>query len=51
MEHKKNVSTRIAWVLGQLANMEFKATGSITAWKKKSYATLRRSPLTTWIYV
>ncbi|KAM6500814.1 Protein kinase-like domain containing protein [Amanita muscaria] len=29
MEHKKNVLTQIAWVLGQLANMEFKATGSI----------------------
>ncbi|KAF8338464.1 hypothetical protein F5887DRAFT_514377 [Amanita rubescens] len=30
LEHKKDVLTQITWVLGQLANMEFKATGSIT---------------------
>ena len=30
MEHKKDVLTQIAWVLGQLANMEFEATGSLT---------------------
>jgi aminoglycoside phosphotransferase (APT) family kinase protein len=30
LEHKKDVLTQIASVLGQLANMEFKATGSIT---------------------
>ncbi|KAF8337712.1 kinase-like domain-containing protein [Amanita rubescens] len=30
LEHKKDVLTQIAWVLGQLANMEFEATGSIT---------------------
>ena len=30
LEHKKDVLTQIAWVLGQLANMEFEATGSLT---------------------
>ena len=29
LEHKKDVLTQVAWVLGQLANMEFEATGSI----------------------
>ena len=29
LKHKKDVLTQIAWVLGQLANMEFKATGSV----------------------
>ena len=30
LEYKKDVLTQIAWVLGQLANKEFKAIGSIT---------------------
>ncbi|KAF8346817.1 kinase-like domain-containing protein, partial [Amanita rubescens] len=29
LKHKKDVLTQIAWVLGQLANMEFEAAGSI----------------------
>lgn len=29
LEHKKDVLIQVAWVLGQLANMEFEATDSI----------------------